>query len=223
MSKEYRAPDVPFTALTGTGIVLRSLTGPVALSLSRSSRSSARPDPVLSSRKGTATRRSSSQREHLRTIARPPVVSREGSSSTHEVWPSCASPLRGDARALEGRGREDGVTRPGGKGFERAGRDELSSARGDQAETDGDEPASVRDVGVDGGDGAGDEQDDVIVVVVIVETGNPCRVRRAGVGEGRKREQGTQEEARKRRPAFHGPETIRRWDIARKWPERRSA
>src|SRR5207249_10265302 len=182
------APDVPFMVLTGTGIVLRSLTDPLALSRSRSSRSSARPDPVLSSKKGTETTRSRSiPSDHFRIIASPPVVS--ANSQAPGVRSELAVPHRhgGDTRALAGAGektalREEVGRSPRGEGFEWAGRDELSSARGDQAETDGDEPAGVRDVGVDGGDSAGDEQDDVIVVVVIVETGNPWRVRRAGIG-----------------------------------------
>src|SRR5437660_1888374 len=115
--------------------------------------------------------------------------------------------------------REEVGRSPRGEGFEWAGRDELSSARGDQAETDGDEPAGVHDMGVDGGDRAGDEQDDVVVVVVIVETGNPCRVRRAGIGARRKREQDTQKEDDERRPSSHGPATIRRRNVGRKWPQ----
>src|SRR6266571_7197238 len=47
MSKEYNLPFVVFAAVPGTGIVLRSLTGP-----------SARTDPVPNSRMGTRTTRS---------------------------------------------------------------------------------------------------------------------------------------------------------------------
>src|SRR5438876_2239902 len=148
-------------------------------------------------------------------MSRAPSVRRQLTAPHGDVTPASLRGLRAKLTAL----REQGGRRSSGAGSERAGRDELRLTRRDQSDADGDEPDRIRNAGVDGGDGAGDEQDDVVVVVVIVETGNPRRVRRAGVGEGRKREQGAQEEARKQRPAFHGPETIRQWDIGRKWPE----
>ena len=48
---------------------------------------------------------------------------------------------------------------------------------------------------VDGRDGARNEKNDVVVIVVVVEPGNPRRVRGAGVGTGGKREQDAQEES----------------------------
>ena len=139
-------------------------------------------------------------------MSRAPSVRRQLTAPHGDVTPASLRGLRAKLTAL----REQGGRRSSGAGSERAGRDELRLTRRDQSDADGDQPDRIRNVRVDGGDGASDDQDDVVVVVVIVEAGNPRRVRRAGVSEGRKREQGAEEEDHQRHPAFHGPATIRR-------------
>src|SRR5262245_16036362 len=98
---------------------------------------------------------------------------------------------------------EQGGRSASGEAVERTSPGRARRGRDDQPETADDQPGRNDDTRLDGTDSAGDEKDDVVVVVVVVEPGNPHRIRRAGVGDRRQDEQGAQEQDSDRCPAAH--------------------
>ena len=72
---------------------------------------------------------------------------------------------------------------------ERARRDGPRATRDQRPETHSPWPNRIHDARLADGDGAGDGEDDVVVIGIIVEARNPRRVRRAGLGERRERDQ----------------------------------
>src|SRR4029450_7078423 len=155
MSKEYRAPAVPFAALTGTGIVFRSLTGPLC-ARRPSSWSPARPLPEPRSVKiPVAISNSVSTSTHFRTMTSPPVASRERVDSQPTMSPASLQQGPSDRTALRGQvGRS-----PGGKGGERLDRDRRWSMRSDAPEAYDLRTDRIHDARVDRADGCDDEED----------------------------------------------------------------
>ena len=72
---------------------------------------------------------------------------------------------------------------------ERARRDGPRATRDQRPETHNPWPNRIHDARLADGDGADDGEDDVVVIGIIVEARNPRRVRRAGLGERRERDQ----------------------------------